>query len=104
MPSACARSFIRLVKAASEPQICSAMATAQSLAELTAMHLIISSTVICSPSLSQIWLPPMAHALVLAVTTASVESRPLSSCSKMSSSVMIFVTLAGERRSSAFFS
>ena len=80
------------------------MATAQSLAELTAMHLIISSTVICSPSLSQIWLPPMVHALALAVTTVSVESRPLSSCSKMSSSVMIFVTLAGERRSSAFFS
>ena len=46
----------------------------------------------------------MAHALALAVTTVSVESRPLSSCSKMSSSVMIFVTLAGERRSSAFFS
>jgi len=95
---------MRLVNASSEPEMCSAMATAQSLAELTAMHLSISSTLICSPSLSQIWLPPMELAWALAVTMSLVSSWPLSSCSMMSSSVMIFVTLAGDRCSSAFFS
>ena len=95
---------MRLVNASSEPEMCSAMATAQSLAELTAMHLSISSTLICSPSLSQIWLPPMELAWALAVTMSLVSSWPLSSCSMMSSSVMIFVTLAGDRFSSAFFS
>ena len=104
MPSSFARSFMRLVNASSEPEMCSAMATAQSLAELTAMHLSISSTLICSPSLSQIWLPPMELAWALAVTMSLVSSWPLSSCSMMSSSVMIFVTLAGDRCSSAFFS
>ncbi len=80
------------------------MATAQSLAETTAMHLSISETVICSPSSSQIWLPPMEAALELAVTIVSSVMSPLSTASAMSSIVMTLVTEAGEPRSFAFFS
>ena len=97
MPSSAARSFIRCTKVRSEPASFSAIATAQSLAEATAMHLIISSTVRLSPSSSQIWLPPMEAAALLAVTLSSIEIVPASTASAISSSVMIFVTLAGER-------
>ena len=80
------------------------MATAQSLAETTAMHLSISRTVICSPSSRYTQLPPKEAALALAVTTSSRLSLPLSMSSMISSIVITLVTLAGNRRSCAFFS
>ena len=49
-PSSFARSFMRRTKTSSLPHRCSAMATAQSLAETTAMHLSMSCTLICSPA------------------------------------------------------
>ena len=56
-----------------------------------------SSTRICSPSLSQIWLPPIDAACALPVTVSSYESAPESMASIVSSSVITFVTLAGSR-------
>ena len=98
-PSSSARRFIRSTKAASEPHRCSARATAQSLAETTATHFIMSETESCSPTSSQIWLPPMEAARSEAVTMSSSASSPESTASAMSSSVMTLVTEAGGRRS-----
>ena len=71
MPSSAARWFIRSTKASSLPARCSDSATAQSLADTTQTALSISPTVSCSPSFSQIWLPPMEQAWGEAVTTSS---------------------------------
>ena len=95
---------MRATNASSEPQSASASATAQSFAETTATHLVISATVITSPSSSQIWLPPIEAARRLAVTGSSGETAPLSTASATSSSVITFVTLAGERCRWASFS
>ena len=54
-----------------------------------------SSTVICSFSFSQIWLPPMEQAWAEAVRTVSHISCPASIASIVKSSVMTLVTLAG---------
>ena len=89
---------MRSTNAASLPAMCSARATAQSLAETTATHLMMSETLICSPCSSQIWLPPMLSARAEAVTVSSGESAPESMASAASRSVMIFVTDAGARR------
>ena len=62
---------MRSTKASSLPATCSARATAQSLADTTHTALSISSTVICSFSFSQIWLPPMEQAWAEAVITVS---------------------------------
>ena len=62
IPSSPARWFIRSTKASALPARCSARATEQSLAEATQTALSISSTLICSFSFSQIWLPPMEQA------------------------------------------
>ena len=88
---------MRWTNAASLPEMCSASATAQSLAETTAMHFIISATLICSPCSSHIWLPPMLSARAEAVTVSSSDSSPESTASAASSSVMTFVTDAGAR-------
>ena len=80
------------------------MATAQSLAETTAMHLSMSRTLMRSPASRYTQLPPNEAARSLAVTVSSGVKTPLSMASIMSSSVMIFVTLAGKPGSSAFFS
>ena len=50
MPSSSAFSVIRAVKRASVPPICSAMATAMSLAERTAVACMASSSVIVCPA------------------------------------------------------
>ena len=50
IPSSWARWFILVTKAPSLPATRSASATAQSFPETTVTHLIISETVICSPS------------------------------------------------------
>ena len=95
---------MRSTKSCSVPLMCSAMAMAQSFAETTAMHLSISSTLICSPSSRYTQLPPKDAARALAVTVSSSFSLPLSMSSTMSSIVITFVTLAGNMRSCAFFS
>ena len=88
---------MRATNASSDPQSASASATAQSFAETTATHLVISATVITSPSSSQIWLPPIEAARRLAVMGSSGETAPFSTASATRSSVITFVTLAGER-------
>ena len=95
---------MRSTKAASLPLMYSAMATAQSLAETTAMHLSMSETVMRSPSSSHTWLPPMEAASAEAVTSSESVISPPSTASAMSSMVITLVTEAGGRRSSAFFS
>ena len=98
-PSSSARSFMRSTKAASEPHRCSASATAQSFAETTATHFIMSETDSCSPTSSQIWLPPMEAARSEPVTMSSSAIVPLSTASATSNRVMTFVTEAGGRLS-----
>ena len=88
---------MRATKASSLPARCSPSATAASLPETTHTALMRSSTRICSPSLSQIWLPPIDAACALPVTVSSYESAPESMASIVSSSVITFVTLAGSR-------
>ena len=95
---------MRATNASSLPEICSAIATAQSFAETTAMHLSISATLICSPCARYTQLPPKLAARVLAVTVSASDMRPESTSSAMSSIVITFVTLAGKPRSCAFFS
>ena len=84
--------------------MCSAMAQAQSLAELTAMDLSISLTVMVSPTFRYTWLPPLAAAASEVVTVSSMEILPLSMASMISSMVITLVTLAGAKRAWAFFS
>ena len=80
------------------------MATAQSLAETTAMHLSISLTLICSPASRYTQLPPKEAARSLAVTVSLSRALPLSMSSTISSMVITLVTLAGKSRSWLFFS
>ena len=87
-----------------QAEICSASAMAASLALHTAVALKSSSTVICSFSLSQIWLPPILTAWAEAVTVSDMAHSPRSTASKTSSIVIILVMEAGGRASSAFFS
>ena len=68
------------------------------------MHLSMSLTLICSPASRYTQLPPKEAARSLAVTVSSRLSFPLSMSSTMSSMVITLVTLAGKRRSRAFFS
>ena len=72
------------------------MATAQSLADTTAMHLSMSLTLICSPSSRYTQLPPKEAALALAVTVSSRRIFPASRSSTISSMVITLVTLAGK--------
>ena len=104
MPSSFAFWFIRLTNSLSVPAICSAIATDASFPEATTIHLIIVSTVCFSPSSRKTWDPPILLACALVVTSSVSWSVPFSSSSKISSSVMIFVMLAGLRCSDAFFS
>ena len=99
-----ARSFIRPTNASSLPAIISASATDASLALEIAVAFKRSSTVICSPALNQIWLPPIDSACSEQVTMSSIEMRPSSSASMTSSSVITLVIDAGGSTSSAFFS
>ena len=95
---------MRSTKLCSEPHRCSAIATAQSFADTTEMHLSISWTLIFSPSSRKTQLPPKEAALSDAITVSSSEISPFSIASTMSSMVITFVTLAGAMRSCAFFS
>ena len=95
---------MRSTNFSSLPLMCSAIATAQSFAETTAMHLSISLTLICSPASRYTQLPPKDAARSLAMTVSSSLSLPASISSTMSSIVMIFVMLAGNPGSCAFFS
>ena len=67
-----AASFISPTKAASEPEICSAMAMAPSLPEATMVAFSRSSKRICSPTFSPIRLEPsgMMVAVSLMVTSS----------------------------------
>ena len=90
-PSSAARWFIRWTKAPSLPEICSAIATAQSLADTTAMHFIISRTLIRSPSARYTQLPRKDAARALCgdgVVRESVPPRypPLSAAASSPSS------------------
>ena len=91
-------------KPSSEPAIYSAAATEQSFAETTAIHLMISCTVSCSPGSAQIWLPPIEAACSEMVTASAKSILPASSASIISSRVITLVTLAGGNFSLAFFS
>ena len=71
---------------------------------LQVQSMIIVSTVCFSPSSRKTWDPPILLACALVVTSSVSWSVPFSSSSKISSSVMIFVMLAGLRCSDAFFS
>ena len=104
MPSSRARAFIRSTKAPSLPETCSARAMEASLADFTAAALTSSSTVICSPGSSQIWLPPMEAACSEQVTGSSHRMEPSSMASMTSRRVMILVMEAGGMGSWAFFS
>ena len=104
MPSSAARAFIFETKADSLPQICSARATAASFAEAITTLFTISRTLICSPSLRKICEPPIDVAWAEAVTVSSQPRAPPSIASIMISRVIILVTDAGGRASSAFFS
>ena len=95
MPSSRARWFIRSTKAGSLPAMCSARATAQSLADTTVTAFTMSRTLICSFSFSQIWDPPMEMAWVEAVTISSQPRLPESMASITSSRVITLVTEAG---------
>ena len=103
-PNSSARSFILATNSSSLPHRCSAIATAQSFAETTAIHLSISLTLMRSPSSRYTQLPPKDAARALAVTVSSRLIFPLSMASTMRSMVMTFVTLAGNRRLCASFS
>ena len=103
-PSSRALSFIRATKACSEPQRCSAIATAQSFAETTQMHFSISLTLIFSPCSRYTQLPPKDAARSEAMTVSSRLISPRSIASTISSIVMTFVTLAGGSLSCEFFS
>lgn len=92
-----ARSFIRPTNASSLPAIISASATDASLALEIAVAFKRSSTVICSPALNQIWLPPIDSACSEQVTMSSIEMRPSSSASMTSSSVITLVIDAGRQ-------
>ena len=104
IPNDCAFSFIFVTKASSLPQMYSAIATAASLPLATAIHLISVSTVCTSPASRNTCEPPIDCACSL-VTTSSVRwICPCPSASKISSSVIILVILAGEQIRSASFS
>ena len=68
------------------------------------MHLIIVSTVCFSPASRNTWDPPIDAAYSEVVTSVSGVIVPSASASKINSSVITFVTLAGGFFSSAFFS
>ena len=104
IPSPFARSFIMRTNSDSEPATCSAMATQASLALATLIHLIIVSTVWVSPGSKNTWEPPMLAAYSETVTVSSKEICLDESASKIRSSVMILVTLAGCLASWEFFS
>ena len=104
MPSSPARSFILATKASSLPETASASTTAASLALMITVALSRSSTVICSPSSSQMSDPPMEAAWAEAVSSWSRESSPASRASKVSSNVITLVMEAQARRSWAPFS
>ena len=104
MPSCLARSFICFTKTSSLPLMCSASATAASLALATTVALIISSADIVSPGSSQMSLPPMDEACSPAVMVSVSASLPLSIASITSSRVITLVTDAQGRCSWGFFS
>ena len=104
MPRLLARSFIISTKRLSVPATYSAMATDASLAEATEMHLIIVSTLWVSPASRNTWEPPMDEAYSEVVTVSSRWIFPWEMASKISNSVITFVTLAGGSCSWAFFS
>ena len=95
IPRAAAFSFIIATNASSLPATVSASTIAQSLAELTAVALIISDRAISSPGSSQICVPPIEAAYSEQVTIWSSDSVPASRASKVSSRVMILVIEAG---------
>ena len=97
MPSSPARSFIRATKASSLPETASARTTAASLALMITVALIRSSTVICSPSSSQMSDPPMEAAWAEAVRVSVRDSFPASMASKVSSRVITLVMEAQGR-------
>ena len=68
------------------------------------MHLISVSTVCTSPSSKNTWEPPMDFAYALVVTWSVIWILPAFKASKIRSSVITLVTLAGLRFSSASFS
>ena len=104
IPSSPARSFIRFTNSSSFPHMYSAIATQASLALATEMHLRSVSTVCTSPASRNTCDPPMEAAYSEVVTSSSRLIVPLFRASKISSMVMIFVTLAGGRAVSASFS
>ncbi len=79
MPSSCARRVIRVAKRGSLPPSFSARATAMSLADLTAMARIASSTVIMPPagmpSLLGAWLAACWETMILSLSDSLPEAR-----------------------------
>ena len=95
---------MRSRNASSDPAVCSASATVASLADWITIALSSSSTVITSPTSSQISEPPMELANALVVTCCSSVSSPRSMASMNNRIDMIFVTDPHARRSWAFCS
>ena len=104
MPNSAARAFMRSTNASSLPATASAKTTVASFALITTHALMRSSTVICSPSLSQMSEPPMPAACAEAVSTSSRCSVPASIASNTSKSVITFVMDAQGRCTWADFS
>ena len=100
-PSSAARVFMRSTKALIEPEMCSAMMLHASFADASAAQYRRSRRLIVSPrSIYAVELScsrPVLHAAE-AVTISSGEAVPASIASTASSSVIIFVRLAGSRR------
>ena len=97
MPSCSARAFMASTNASTEPETCSASATAASLADWSSRAYSSSSTRIRSPAIRP--RPEMPAIWPLAAPSLTVTTSVRSARSTTRSAVMIFVTLAIGRRS-----
>ena len=105
-PSSDARSFILLTKESSEPEMYTAIMLQASLAELSIAQYSRSPRLMVSPICIPAVLPSSiipCTASFPAVTVSEVDTSPLSTASAASRTVIIFVSEAGSRRSSALY-
>ena len=103
-PSSAARAFISLTNASIEPEICTAMILQASFALLSMAQYRRSRRDMVSPTFMLSVLPSStmpSSASSPAVTESSSEASPRSTASTASRTVMIFVSEAGARCSSA---
>ena len=94
MPSSAARAFMSLTNPSTLPLTLSASATQLSLALATMTDFRRSPALCFVPASRKTCDPPMDAAFSLTGTFSSKESSPLSTASRVSSTVMIFTMLA----------